>query len=292
MIRSATMVMVALLFAGSASATQLLQDSMDYADDAAMRAVWKADTAGTTDTVWSLNCNGLSFANHFASAGGAITNQAIYSMAYAALDAPVQISGAVGDSSWNGLQFTFYMSYLVRVDETQGWGYSGVASLYRSGYASDKALGSGINQGEMTRNLQPGNRANPSGYSSPVNGAAVLEDTTYLAVAKYVFTNQTSGNPWLNGTLDSSVVFLSEGDAYPTDEASVTWDITDSRDHSAGGPDVSITWLGLLNQAMPVAGMRFDEFRVGTEFGDVVNVPEPATLALVALGGLAALRRR
>jgi hypothetical protein len=38
----------------------------------------------------------------------------------------------------------------------------------------------------------------------------------------------------------------------------------------------------------------FDELRYGTTLGDVVPVPEPATLGLMALGGvgLVAMRRR
>jgi len=35
-----------------------------------------------------------------------------------------------------------------------------------------------------------------------------------------------------------------------------------------------------------------DEIRIGTTFGDVTPIPEPATMSLLALGGLALLRRR
>ena len=35
-----------------------------------------------------------------------------------------------------------------------------------------------------------------------------------------------------------------------------------------------------------------DEFRIGTEFADVTPVPEPATIGLLGLGGLVAIRRR
>jgi hypothetical protein len=41
--------------------------------------------------------------------------------------------------------------------------------------------------------------------------------------------------------------------------------------------------------------IQFDEFRLGTTFGDVTPVPEPGTLALAGLGGIAMLtllRRR
>jgi len=37
---------------------------------------------------------------------------------------------------------------------------------------------------------------------------------------------------------------------------------------------------------------QFDEFRVGTTFADVASVPEPASLGLLAVGGVALLARR
>ena len=43
-----------------------------------------------------------------------------------------------------------------------------------------------------------------------------------------------------------------------------------------------------------VAGQmnQFDEFRVGTSIADVTGVPEPASVLLVALGGMMVARRR
>jgi hypothetical protein len=55
-------------------------------------------------------------------------------------------------------------------------------------------------------------------------------------------------------------------------------------------PNLDQSQFDLLN----IAGTKFfvDDIRIGTTFGDVTPIPEPATMSLLALGGLALLRRR
>jgi len=55
-------------------------------------------------------------------------------------------------------------------------------------------------------------------------------------------------------------------------------------------PDLDQSQFDTLN----ISSLKFfvDELRIGTTFEDVTPVPEPATMSLLALGGLALLRRR
>jgi len=56
---------------------------------------------------------------------------------------------------------------------------------------------------------------------------------------------------------------------------------------------VATVRAGLTNQSTSVGSFVFDEIRIGTQAADMFSlIPEPGTLASLALGGLVALRRR
>jgi hypothetical protein len=59
---------------------------------------------------------------------------------------------------------------------------------------------------------------------------------------------------------------------------------------TANKPNLDQSQFDVLN----VSGTKMfvDEIRVGTTFSDVTPIPEPVTMSLLALGGLALLRRR
>ena len=63
-----------------------------------------------------------------------------------------------------------------------------------------------------------------------------------------------------------------------------------SKNWASNKPNLDQTQFDTLNFSM----LKFfvDEIRIGTTFGDVTPIPEPATMSLLALGGLALLGRR
>ena len=58
----------------------------------------------------------------------------------------------------------------------------------------------------------------------------------------------------------------------------------------------TMDWLGFNVGSWPANTMGdntlIDEIRIGTTLADVIPVPEPVTLTVLAIGGLALLRRR
>lgn len=81
--------------------------------------------------------------------------------------------------------------------------------------------------------------------------------------------------------------FSQSPDSLPTEEPT-TWDAWVSLGDTW---DLDIDTLRVLT-ARPNRGNWIGEVRVGTTMGDVMLVPEPATVALLGLGGLALLRRK
>ncbi len=96
--------------------------------------------------------------------------------------------------------------------------------------------------------------------------------TTYRAIVRY---NQDTNESqlWIDALLD-------------TDTSILGADLAD--------PGLSVTAIALRqSDSSENETIRVDNLVVGMTFGDVVNpVPEPATLALMGLGGLALIRRR
>lgn len=112
--------------------------------------------------------------------------------------------------------------------------------------------------------------------NTPVSSTVVTSDMN-LFVIQFTVTAVGSGeartadlNFWVN---PSNV-----GGAAPTPDASFT------------GVSVNLDADETYFSDDPGAGL--DEIRIGTTYADVTPIPEPATLALLSLGGLAMIRRR
>jgi hypothetical protein len=121
-----------------------------------------------------------------------------------------------------------------------------------------------------------------AGGAGPVDsGQAVTLGTDYRLIAKFTDNAQNDYDDriqlWIDATSESDSAAIDE---YVTSEV-VGWQNQKITKIGLGG-------LGALNSGKPT--VYVDDVLVGTSFADVV--PEPATMSLLAIGGLGALLRR
>jgi len=299
---------VALMgFPKSARATLLFQDSNNYADDAALRAVYKSNTDLTTDTEFTYTASGLSFANHFASSGGAqqnVTNE----RSIASMDTTLQMTGVYGENEWNGQSVTFYSSFLLSASSIPSWGGGSNGASILTSNSDNTGFGLGIGQttpdsDDFTTSLVAGGRVdsvawNNGGDKSFPGTTTIQAATTYLILARFDYTNmdEATYNPHSStGSVRARYELFTEADGYPISEGGITWEIDETVSNSPGGPNMFLAFAGFSANNNGEGNYTFDELRVGTEFDEVIQViPEPNTalLMLVSLGMLALFRRR
>jgi hypothetical protein len=290
-------IVVLLGFPKSARATLLFQDSNNYADDAALRAVYKSSTDLTTDTEFTFTASGLSFANHFASSGGAQRN-ATNERSIASMDTTLQMTGAYTENEWNGQSFAFYSSFLLSASSIPVWGVGRNGASILTSKSGVDGFGLGIgptnpDSDDFTTSLVAGNRGNSFQGTTTIQVA-----TTYLILARFDYTNmdEATYNPWSsNGSLRARYELFTEADGYPISEGGITWEIDETVSNTPRGENVFLAFAGFSAGTNGEGNYTFDELRVGTEFDEVIQViPEPNTalLILVSLGVLALFRRR
>ncbi len=210
------------------------------------------------------------------------------------------LAGPIATRPGAGSESTVYVGYLYRHSGSQvraawqGIGLHADGSLPTYGVTiglRSRSLSSGqfgINVGS-TNSVYPA--PNHQGFvdwtydnNTPANGGS--RGTTYFLLAKLVFQGD-------DGTVDAYLNVYEDGQALPTGEPA-SWQAHAWRDGVSANWDSQLEMLSVIGTpySTSLTGANYDEIRVGTSVADVLLVPEPASLALLALGGLLLRRRR
>ncbi|MBC8039810.1 MAG: PEP-CTERM sorting domain-containing protein [Opitutaceae bacterium] len=306
-------------FAANAHATVLISESFSgyTVGDINGQAVsatglagnWTATIAGTSGntTAATYTSTGLSFGN-LATSGGAMTLTAGATTS----GTNTLIIGANTATATSPGVITLYASYLYQTDS----GYVAAS------HAINQRVGNTANAASSTTGsrffLNPDNTNTLSsaavsyatGSNVTTGGSVPAVNTTYFTVGK--FTNVNGGaaggtasmvtldlaqfNDWqADGGTESLLFARTQG----TGDQAARVRLDDSESVGAtyvGGTSTFLQATLNLGTATGSFSTTFDEFKYGTDFGDVVSViPEPSTYALLVGGlglGLAASRRR
>lgn len=122
------------------------------------------------------------------------------------------------------------------------------------------------------------------GYASGSGGPRVLADYTPGDTVQIVLRMVVNANKSLSV---AALVNPAVGDE-PSN-----WYSPGSTDVTTNGWELNYIELGAYRPSTSsVTKGWIDEIRIGSSYADVVVVPEPATMSLLALGGLALIRRR
>jgi hypothetical protein len=168
---------------------------------------------------------------------------------------------------------TIYMSFMLSADtyRANSWATLGLGNL-KIGRFNDAGATSGANTGSLGINL--GSDGIPD-YQFNLANVSTTSNTHFYVVQ----LNLNSGG------LDSFSAWLDP----------VTLSPTPSADLTGSGIELSFNSISLESTGVGFNQMSayYDEIRFGTTWGDVLFIPEPSSLSLLVLGGVAvALRRR
>ncbi len=294
----------AALAATPASAELIFSDSFDYTLNDSIVGKnggdWDASRAWTAggDTNGSLDAAtvaaGLTLSD-YATSGNAVsllTNS--NGDGYTAYSAARQLPGSASFAASGDL----WVSYLVNHNEDPSFANENFQSF------ADIAVSSPSRLKTTSRTLfddnNPDNiKVGANNSSGSVSAAVVLQDTTYLVVGKFGavnapnFSGGTTATMWIFDAAaydDYKVGSLDESGLDTSTLSRVTHQTGTDFGSQLDSDDffrlTSVTDFGINNRAI------YDEVKLGTTLGDVVVVPEPASVALAAAGGVLLLRRR
>ena len=273
------------LLAGSAGAALLVEEQFDYGIGSAL-STWNGGT-GFSSSAWSPGTtgttldNGLSLGN-MQVAGGSAHIQFTAGSAFSAGTMGRQFNNA-GASSGD-----LWMAYLLQFDTT------------RSTIPLDEALEVRPGAGDIRTKIDENSSAIGVRYGSAWSSAvdsSVKDGTTLLFVSKFPDLGSATGSSargWGMTAAEYDSMIANGGvseanlDSYAGIQLTKAFSANETM---AGNVSMQLVPIG-RNSSTP--SFYIDELRLGTTVNDVVAIPEPATMGLVALfgGGLVLLRRK
>jgi hypothetical protein len=276
---------------GTAQADLLLYDGLDYADTPAPQHVHDNTFNGTAAAA----LGDITFDTGGTGTSGNLAVLGSGSLSYPGLQAPVgnkaSFTETGGYNSSLGWDFenaqpesgSYFLSFLFQMDDvgaltTDGPGGNEDTWFQLSNSGLRWEGGIRLNASDASQfDLSFGWGETAGNYTAGTSGLDV--ETVYLIVLEADFDNNRA-RMWIDPA--------SLGGAAPT------------ADLDASGPgsnrplDTVTFYTNIAEGRDPVelSTYTIDELRVGTTFADVTPIPEPATMGLLALGGLGLIRRR
>lgn len=311
MIRTLAMTLTASIsLAGAAQAGVLAQESFDYGGsaptDGASLIGTSASGSGLTgswanaspsDGDLNYTATGLTFGSLQTSGGAGIMNATVK---YARFDVQIPLSVSAPASGSLYGSFLFQRSSATPVKNGEYWGLN-VGPSGQQTVNSQDLLILGSRSGSDTGQVG-GNDGTTNGAKSPMAGTGAQPGTTYMMLFQVdgLGASTQSLTAWVL-TADQFANFKSTNslDAASLNAASTGTGATNVLESATvtGLTSAGFTTSDYLGFEQYSGGAlvhtTYDEVRLSnTGFSDVTPVPEPASLALLAVGGLTFIRRR
>ncbi len=276
--------LIVLCLAGAANAAIIAQESFSYTAGQRLQGQGAADSQwagawsdGTSDNDLTIVSGGLSY-----NAGGVVID-----------------GGATAVEMWDGTNAGFnsetrtlaanptdsvlYIRFLMRSDTT-GWNRDTACFRLTGMYGSNRKNYAELGYGDVA--------ASPDNFSGDIQAS---ESTAFAAPISSGQTHLVVAKLWIDSTLGVSADRYNTMDVWidPNLAGTTGYVGTSVADSSKFIGPGSIDGVMLSRSSLDGTSdyVTFDEYVIGQTWGDVV-VPEPTTMILMSIGGLAILRRR